>query len=104
MRGECGGGLGVAVELGEMAANEHGRGRDIDQVTGRHTGRRLERLIAPAGRRILNGVKERFHDLEVAAGGSHEGLRRQQPGRDLTTSAGRTDSHRWMVAASPRML
>ena len=43
-------------------------------------GRWLEWLIGPVGRRALNRVQERFHELDVAAGGGHEGLRQQQPG------------------------
>ena len=80
LRGERGGGLGVATELGQIAANERGQGRDIDQEAGRDTGRRLERLADPDGRRALNRVQQRFHDLDVAAGGGHVGLRQQQPG------------------------
>ena len=79
-RGERGRGLGVATELGEIAAEQRGQGRDIDQEAGRDAGRRLERLIAPAGRRALHRVQERFHDVEVAAGGGHDCLRQQQPG------------------------
>ena len=78
--GERGGGLGVAAELGEIAAVQRGQGRDIDQVAGCHAGRRLERLIGPVGGRAVNSVQERFHHLEVAAGGGHQGLRQQQPG------------------------
>ena len=80
LRGERSRGLGITAELGEIAAMERGQGRDIDQEAGRDTGRRLERLIGPAGGRALNRLQERFHDLEVAAGGGHVGLREQQPG------------------------
>ena len=59
---------------------QRGQGRDIDQVAGCHAGRRLERLIGPVGGRAVNSVQERFHHLEVAAGGGHQGLRQQQPG------------------------
>ena len=80
LRGERGCGLGVATELGQSTPVQRGQSWDIDQVAGRDAGGRLERLIGPAGRRALNRVQERFHDLEVAAGGGHEGLRQQQPG------------------------
>ena len=80
LRGERGRGLGVAAELGEIAAMQRGQGRDIDQEAGRHTGGRLEWLIGPVGGRALDRVQERFHDLEVAAGGGHVRLRQQQPG------------------------
>ena len=78
--GERGRGLGVAVELGEIAAVQRGRGRDIDQEAGRRAGRRLERLIGPAAGRALSRVEKRFHHLGVAAVGGHVGLRQQQPG------------------------
>jgi len=104
LRGERGCGPGVAVELGEIAANERGRGRDIDQEAGRNTGSRLERLIGPIGRRALGRVQKRFHDLDVAAGGSHEGLRQQQPGAGPDHLNGKDRQPRSMVAASPRML
>ena len=80
LRGERGRGLGVAMELGEIAAVQRGQGRDIDQVARRHAAGGLEWFIGPARRCALNRVKERFHDLEAAAGGGHEGLRQQQPG------------------------
>ena len=79
LRGERGRGLGVAVELGEIAAIERGQGRDIDQEAGRRAASWLERLIGPAGGRAVNRVEERFHDLGVAAVGGHVGLRQQQP-------------------------
>ncbi len=59
---------------------QRSQGRDIDQVAGRDAGGRLERLAGPAGGRALNRVQERFHFLDVAAGGGHERLRQQQPG------------------------
>ena len=80
LRGERGRGLGVAVELGEIAAVQRGQGRDIDQEAGRDTGRRLEWLIGPAGGRALSRVQQRFHDLGVAAVAGHVSLRQQQPG------------------------
>ena len=80
LRGERGRGLGVAVELGEIAAVQRGQGRDIDQEAGRRAAGWLERLIGPAGGRAVNRVQERFHDLGVAAVGGHVGLRQQQPG------------------------
>ena len=80
LRGERGRGLGVAMELGEIAAVQRGQGRDINKVAGRRAADWLEGFIGPAGGRALNRVQERFHDLDVAAGGGHEGLRQQQPG------------------------
>ena len=68
------------MELGEIAVVERGQGRDIDQEAGRRAADWLEGLIGPAGGRALNRVQERFHDLEVAAGGGHDCLRQQQPG------------------------
>ena len=80
LRGERGRGPGVATELGQIAAEQRRQGRDIDQEAGRDAGRRLERLIGPAGGRALSRVQERFDFLEVAAGGGHDRLRQQQPG------------------------
>ena len=80
LRGKRGRGLGVAVELGEIAAIQRGQGRDIDQEAGRRAADWLERLIGPAGRRALSRVQQRFHHLGVAAVGGHVGLRQQQPG------------------------
>ena len=69
--GERGRGLGVAVELSEIAAVQRGHGRDIDQEAGRRAGRRLERLIGPVAGRALSRVQQRFYRLGVAAvGGS----------------------------------
>ena len=80
LRGERGRGLGVAMELGEIAAVQRGHRRDVDQVAGRRASGWFEWFIGPAGGRAVNRVKERFDDLEAAAGGGHEGLRQQQPG------------------------
>ena len=80
LRGERGRGPGIAMELGEIAAVQRGQGRDIDQEAGRRAADWLEGLIGPARGRTLNRVKERFHHLEVAAGGGHDCLRQQQPG------------------------
>ena len=80
LRGERGRGLGVAVVLGGKAANERGQGRDIDQVAGRRAAGWLEWFIGPVVGCARNRVQERFHDLEVAAGGGHDRLRQQQPG------------------------
>ena len=68
------------MELGEIAAVQRSQGRDVDQVAGRRAGCWFEWFIGPVRGRALNRVQERLDDLEVAAGGGHEGLRQQQPG------------------------
>jgi hypothetical protein len=65
---------------GEIAPEQRGQGRDIDEAAGRDAADWLEWLAGPVGGRAVNRVQERFHDLEVAAGGGHQGLRQQQPG------------------------
>ena len=75
LRGERGRGLGIAVELGEIAAVQRGHGRDIDQEAGRRAAGWLERLIGPARGRAVNRVQQRFHDLGVATVGGQVGLR-----------------------------
>ena len=102
-RGEGGRVLGVAAELGQIASVERDQRRDIHQH-GWRPGRRSARTAPPpqprtrARPRPRSGSTASIRPLMVAISACASSSR----GRDRTRSAGSADSHRCIVAASPR--
>ena len=75
---------------------------DIHQHAGGPAGGRLERLLGRVCGRALGGIEQRLHRLHAAAGVCQGACASSSRGRDRTRSAGSAESHRWIVAASPR--
>ena len=88
LRGQRGRGLGVAAELGEIAAIQRDQRRDVDQEAGRAGRARLERLIGRAGGRALSRVQQRLHASRWPLAAAMCACASSSRGRERTTSAG----------------